>query len=388
MKLSVKKINELLPQDKRKKYFDGRGLFLEVTPKGSKLWRLKYRYNGIEKCISLGDYPTVPLSLARKMVDKYRLELIQGKDPKGDKEKDSLDKVTFDLVTKEYLDKKESVWSKSHYKCISELLSRDVLPQVGSVPINKLTVQDILKVLNSIENKGAVYTAHRASNYFNQICGYAVITGRLKFNPAIGLTKALKQPRKKHFAAFTEPKDVSRLLKAMDGFEGTLVVKSALLLAPLVFVRPGELRHAKWVDVDFDKNQWRYLVTKTNTEHIVPLSKQSVKILQDLHPLTGEGEFLFPSQKTNTRPLSDNGIRAALRTLGFSNEEMTVHGFRAMARTLLDEELGFRVDLIEHQLSHSVKDPLGRAYNRTKHLKERTEMMQAWADYLDKLRTL
>ena len=215
---------------------------------------------------------------------------------------------------------------------------------------------------------------------------YAVATGRAERDPSGDLRGALPPVKGKHFASVTEPKKVAEVLRALDGYEGTLTVHCALRLAPLVFVRPGELRHAEWADIDLDTSEWRYTVTKTDTQHIVPLSRQAVEILQELHPLTGRGRYVFPGARSGARPMSDNAILAAMRRMGIGKDEMSGHGFRAMARTILDEVLGFRPDLIEHQLAHTVRDPNGRAYNRTAHLPGRRKMMQEWADYLDELK--
>ena len=237
-----------------------------------------------------------------------------------------------------------------------------------------------------IEERGAVETAHRVKSICGQVQRYAVATGRADSDPTGALKGALPPVKAKHFAAITEPKQVAELLRMIDGYTGTFTVTCALKLAPLVFVRPGELRTAEWADIDFDNAEWRYIVTKTKSQHIVPLSKQALAILKELHAVTGNGRYLFPGARTNGRPMSDNAINAAFRRMGISREEMTGHGFRAMARTILDEVLQVRPDLIEHQLAHAVKDPLGRAYNRTAHLQERKKMMQNWADYLDRIK--
>jgi integrase len=215
---------------------------------------------------------------------------------------------------------------------------------------------------------------------------YAVATGRAERDITQDLRGALQPVKSEHFASVTEPKKVAELLRAMDSYEGTLTVRCALRLAPLVFVRPGELRQAEWQDIDLDTAEWRYTITKTDTQHIVPLAKQAIAILRELHPLTGRGRYVFPGGRTAARPMSENAVLAAMRNMGIPKEEMSGHGFRAMARTILDEVLGFRPDYIEHQLAHAVRDPNGRAYNRTAHLPERRKMMQDWADYLDKLK--
>ncbi len=253
-------------------------------------------------------------------------------------------------------------------------------------PRTMVTASEILTALRRIESRGALETAHRALSNCGQVFRYAIATGRAVHDPTSDLRGALPPVKPVHLAATTDPKQVAAILRAIDGYEGTLTVKCALRLAPLVFVRPGELRRAEWPDVDLDTAEWRYIVTKTKTPHIVPLSRQAVEILRELHPLTGRGRFVFPSARSTARPMSDNAILAAMRRSGINKDEMTGHGFRAVARTILDEVLGVRPDFIEHQLAHAVRDPNGRAYNRTAHLPERKKMMQQWADYLDKLK--
>jgi integrase len=246
----------------------------------------------------------------------------------------------------------------------------------------------LLTALRKIESSGAVETAHRARGLASRLFRYAIATGRAERNPAIELIGALKSPTAKHFASITDPQQVAILLRAIDGYSGTAIVAAALKLAPLLFVRPGELRTARWADMDLDASEWRFVATKTKTPHIVPIAKQAEEIIRELKPLTGRGEFLFPGVRSHRRPMSENTITAALRALGYDGDSMTGHGFRAMARTILDEVLHVRPDYIEHQLAHAVRDPNGRAYNRTAHLPERRAMMQQWADYLDELRLL
>ena len=267
------------------------------------------------------------------------------------------------------------------------LLELHIFPEVGDRPIHEVTAPQLLDALRRLEECGKLETAHRARGICGQVFRYAIQTGRAERDPAADLRGALPPPQKNHFAAVTEPSRVGEILRAIDAYGGTLVVACALRLAPLVFVRPGELRHAEWADIDMDAGEWRFMVTKTNTPHIVPLSRQAVAILRELKPLTGHGRYVFPSARNprGDRPMSDNAILAALRRLGIPKDQMTGHGFRAMARTILDEELGSRPDIIEHQLAHAVRDPNGRAYNRTAHLSDRRRMMQDWADYLERL---
>ena len=266
------------------------------------------------------------------------------------------------------------------------MLEKDLAPYIGRRPVGEIAASELLAALRKVEARGAVETAHRARMLAGQVFRYAIATGRAERNPAADLVGALAQPQGEHFASMTEPDQVAPLLRALYGYQGTPAVMAALKLAPLVFVRPGELRQARWADIDLDAAQWRFTASKTGQPHIVPLSSQAVAILRELQPLTGRGEYVFPSGRGGGRPMSEAAVLAALRRMGIDGDTMTGHGFRAMARTMLDEVLGFRPDYIEHQLAHAVRDPLGRAYNRTQHLPERTAMMQAWADYLDTLR--
>nr|WP_245535905.1 site-specific integrase [Thiorhodococcus drewsii] len=265
-------------------------------------------------------------------------------------------------------------------------LERDIFPQIGARPITAVTAPELLATVRRIEDRGALETAHRALQNCGQIFRYAVATGRAERDPSADLRGALPPVRGTNFAAVTDPPRVAEILRMLDGYTGTPTVRAALRLAPLVFVRPGELRKAEWKDIDLDAAEWRYTVTKTDTQHIVPLSTQAVAILRELEPITGRWRYVFPSARGADRPMSDNAILAAMRRLGIPKDEMSGHGFRAMARTILDEVLGFRPDFIEHQLAHAVKDPNGRAYNRTAHLQVRKVMMQAWSDYLDELK--
>jgi integrase len=373
------------------KMFDERGLYLELSPSGGKWWRLKYRFDNKEKRLSLGVYPDVRLKNARDRRDKARKLLANGIDPSENRKTQKAvhaDRAanSFEVVAREWFAKYAKTWAASHSERVVRLFERDIFPWIGGRPVADVTAPEILTVVRRIEARGALETAHRALGNCGQVFRYAVATGRALRNPSGDLRGALSPVKKSHFAAATEPKQVADILRAMDGYEGTLTVRCALRLAPLVFVRPGELRKAEWEDIDLDAAEWRYTVTKTNTPHIVPLSRQAVEILREIHPLTGHGRFVFTGARSNTRSMSDNAILAAMRRMGIDKDEMSGHGFRAVARTILDEVLGVRPDYIEHQLAHAVRDPNGRAYNRTAHLVERKKMMQKWADYLDKLK--
>ena len=393
MPLTDTAIRNAKPAEKAKKLFDGGGLYLEVAPSGGKWWRLKYRFGGKEKRLSLGVYPDVSLKDARERRDEARKLLANEIDPSEYRKAKNAAKVeraenSFEVIAREWFAKHSPNWSPNHADRIIRRLDRDIFPWIGGKPIADITAQQLLEVIRRIEQRGALETAHRALGNCGQVFRYAVATGRAERDPSGDLRGALPPVKGTHFASVTEPKQVAEVLQALDGYEGTLTVRCALRLAPLVFVRPGELRHAQWEEIDLDAAEWRYTVTKTNTQHIVPLAQQAVEILQELKPLTGNGRYVFPSARNpkGDKPMSDNAILAAMRRMGISKEEMSGHGFRAMARTILDEVLGFRPDYIEHQLAHAVRDPNGRAYNRTAHLPERKKMMQDWADYLDKLK--
>jgi integrase len=391
MPLTNTAIRNAKPGKKPIKLFDERGLYLEVSPAGGKWWRLKYRFRGKEKRLSLGVYPDVALKDARDRRDASRRLLADGIDPSENRKATKSAQIerasnSFEVIAREWFAKYAATWAANHGDRILRRLERDVFPWIGGRPISEVTASELLTVMRRIEDRGALDTAHRALGNCGQVFRYAVASGRCKRDLTGDLRGALAPVKGKHFAATTEPKLLAGILRAMDGYEGMLPVRCALRLAPLVFVRPGELRMAEWKDIELDAAEWRYIVTKTNTPHIVPLSRQAVEILRELQPLTGTGRFVFPGARTNQRPMSDNAILAAMRRMGIGKEEMSGHGFRAVARTILDEVLTVRPDYIEHQLAHAVRDPNGRAYNRTAHLPERRKMMQQWADYLDKLK--
>ncbi|OXJ19416.1 integrase arm-type DNA-binding domain-containing protein [Burkholderia sp. AU6039] len=400
MPLTDTAIKNAKPAYKPVRLFDGGGLYLEVAPSGGKWWRLKYRFGGKEKRISLGVYPDVPLKEARERRDKARALLEAGADPgeakKAEKRAARLStENSFEAVAREWHAKYASSWSASHGARLLRRLEVDAFPWIGGKPIAELAPPDVLDVLRRVEKRGALETAHRLHANVGQVCRYAVATGRAARDVTADLRGALPPVQQEHMAAITDPKQVAELLRAIDGYQGTLPVSCALRLAPLLFQRPGELRAAEWVEFDLEASTWeipsdRMKRTKQGKAaggaHIVPLPTQAVAILRELQPLTGNGRLLFPSVRTKDRPMSDNTVNAALRRLGYDGDTMTGHGFRAMARTILDEVLGVPAPIIEAQLAHTVKDPLGRAYNRTAHLQQRREMMQKWADYLDRLK--
>lgn len=370
---------------------DERGLYLEVSPNGGKWWRVKYRFDGKEKRLSLGVYPEVGLKEARDRRDAARKLLANGVDPSANRkaQKDARAELvanTFEVIAREWHRKYAGSQTETYWTGVLRRFERDIFPWLGARPVSAITAQELLATLRRIESRGAVETAHRALSSCGQVFRYAVATGRATRDPSRDLKGAIPPAKGGHMAATTEPMRLAEILRAMDGYEGSLIVKCALRLAPLFFVRPGELRKAQWADFDLEAAEWRYFVTKTKSQHIVPLCAQALDILRELHPLTGKGRYVFPSARTGARPMCDNAVLAAMRRMGIPKDEMSGHGFRAVARTILDEVLGFRPDIIEHQLAHAVKDPNGRAYNRTAHLPERHKMMQTWGDYLDKLK--
>jgi len=387
--LTDSRIRSARPAEKPKKLFDGGGLFLFITPVGGKLWRLKYRFQDKEKLLSLGAYPHISLKDARTKRDEAKAMLAHGIDP-GEKRKaeQRASAQTFEAVTREWFAHHGAALAPGHADKIIRRFERDIFPWLGSQPVAEVTPRLVLETLRYIESRGVLETAHRAKQNIGQVMRYAVATGRADRDPTQdlkGALPALKEDR--HFPAFTNPAEVAALLRALDAFKGSFQVACALKLAPLVFVRPGELRTAKWQDIDFPRAEWRFITSKTRMDHLVPLSRQAVAILQNLFPLTASTGWVFPGRDF-TKPMSEVAINAALQRLGFDTKtEMTAHGFRATARTLLHEQLGFQPEIIEHQLAHRVPDRLGTAYNRTRFLEQRRGMMQSWADYLDRLKS-
>lgn len=391
MPLSDLQIKAAKPTDKPQRLFDADGLYLEVSPSGGKLWRFKYRFAGKEKRLALGIYPIVTLKDARERRDNARRLLANDIDPGVEKKVQKAAAVarsanSFEVVAREWYAKHSPNWADSHASKIIQRLENDLFPWLGARPIAEITPPELLTALRRIEHRGALDTAHRVQQDCGRIFRYAVATGRAERDTSADLRGAMPPAKGGHFAAIVEPLAVGELLRAIDGFRGTFIVQCALGLAPMFFVRPGELRKAEWAGFDLDKGEWCYLATKTKTDHIVPLATQAVLILRDLHALTGRGRYVFPGRDPK-RPMSEATVNAALRRLGYDTKtEMTGHGFRAMARTILHQELGMVPEVIEHQLAHRVPDALGTAYNRTKFIAERRKMMQVWSDYLDKLK--
>jgi len=389
--LTDAKLRALKPRETAFRVADSNGLCIEVRPTGSKAWRYRYRYAGKPSIVTIDEYPAMSLMQARTERDKLRTLLKGGANPAHVARVERAVQAermntTFGAIGLELLNKraKEGLSSGS-VKRERRLIEKDLAP-IAEMPITEVSAPILLAALRKLEQRGIIETAHRARAHAGRVFRYAIATGRAERNPAENLVGALEQPQTRHFASLTDPEQIGDLLRALWAYQGAPVTQAALKLAPMLFVRPGELRHAKWADISLDAAEWRYVTSKTKTPHIVPLSSQAVTVLQDLWPLTRRSDYVFPGVRSSDRPMSENTVNAALRNLGFDGEIIVGHGFRAMARTVLDEVLGFRPDYIEHQLAHAVRDPLGRAYNRTAHLPERKKMMQAWADYLDSLR--
>lgn len=377
-------IRSAKPADKPRKLADERGLYLFITPTGGKLWRLDYRHAGKRKTLALGAYPDVTLLRAREKRDEARRHLADGIDPGARKQAEKRAvATTFEAVAKEFLADRKPVWTALYHKRVKGRLER-AIKAFGSTPVAAVTAAEILAVIKA--TPGAE-NARKLRVDVGSVMRYAVATGRAVHDPTAALRGALATGTTRHYPAITEPKAFGELLRALDAYGGEPVTRAALQLLPLVFVRPGELRGMRWQEVDLEGAEWRIDATrmKMKQPHIVPLSRQAVAILRELHPLTGRGDLVFPGQRSRQRPISDMALSAALVRIGYGKQH-TPHGFRASARTLLDEVLGQRIDLIEHQLAHAVRDPLGRAYNRTAHLPERKKMMQRWANYCHALK--
>ena len=387
MPLTDAAVRSAKPKEKPYKLADERGLFLLVNPSGSKYWRLKFRVDGKEKLLSFGTYPDVSLREARERRDEAKKLMAAGVDPAENRKAQRAARVeevsnSFEVLCREWLIQRSDTVEPAQTAKTLARMEKDVFPWLGRRPIADITAPEILSVLRRIDERGARYTAHRVRSEISRVFRYAIATGRAQRDPCPDLKGAIQPVKTEHMPAITNPKEAGELMRAIDGFRGTFVVKCALQLAPLLFVRPGELRKALWEDFDLDKGEWRYLVSKTQTDHLVPLSTQAISILRELHPLTGHLRYVFPGRDPQ-KAMSEAAINAALRRMGYDTQrEITGHGFRAMARTILHEELHFKPEVIEHQLAHKVPDALGAAYNRTRFIKERREMMQKWADYL------
>jgi integrase len=389
MALTNTTVTKAKPKEKPYKLGDERGLYLLVKPNGTKAWRMKYRASGSEKLLAFGVFPDLSLADARDMRDEARTQLAKGIDPGVAKQAAKTAQAgaeSFEAIAREWFVKYSPNWVAHHGDKILRRLERDVFPWIGTRPVKDVKAPELLAALRRIESRGALETAHRALQNCGQVFRYAVATGRAERDPTNDLRGALPPPQEKHHASITKPDEIGALLRAIRGYSGSLVTACALNLAPLVFVRPGELRHAEWPEFDLDGSEWRLPAEKMKARvpHIVPLPRQAVAILHELQPLTGAGRYIFPGLRSAKRPMSENTVNGALRRLGYAKDQMTGHGFRSMASTLLNEQ-GWHRDAIERQLAHGERDNMRAAYNYAEHLPERRKMMQAWADYLDRL---
>lgn len=396
--LTDTKIKALKPREKPFKVSDSGGLFILVNPNGSKYWRMKYRWLGKEKLLAVGVYPKVSLANARKVRDEAKEQLANSIDPslyrQHQKAKRELEaENSFAAIAREWHERQSTTWAAITARRIWAILENDILPYLGKRPIAELQTFELVGCLNRIVDRGALETAHKARQVMNQVCRFAKQTGRLEHNPASDLVGAIPPQKVSHMAAITTPAEFGRLLVDIEGYQGTHIIRTALALAPLLFQRPGELCGMEWAEIDLEQGFWTIPREKkkernqTEGDHIVPLCEQAQALLRDIQPLTGHGKYVFPNQRNHEKAITREALNKALRNLGYdTRHQQCAHGFRASARTMLDEQLGLRIEWIEHQLAHKVKDALGNAYNRTKHLPERIEMMQRWADYLDSLK--
>jgi integrase len=389
--LTDAKVRTIKPAEKPQKLFDGGGLFLLVTPTGGKLWRLKYRFGGIEKLLAIGAYPQTSLAEARQKRDQASALMLNGVDPsdtkKAQKAAGAQETETFEVIAREWHTKFSASWAASHGDKIIRRLELYVFPWLGDRPIKSITAPDLLTVLRRIEAKGTLETAHRTQQNCGQVFRYAVATGRAERDPSGDLRGAIPPASGKHMATITDPKEIAGLLRSIDDYRGSIVTRCALQLAPLFFVRPGELRQAEWSEFNLEAAEWRIPAEKMKAGvlHIVPLSRQALGVLREIYHLTGHGRYVFPSPRTDSRPMSSNAILSALRRMGYAKDEMSGHGFRSMASTLLNEQ-GWNRDAIERQLAHAERNSVRAAYNYAEFMPERKKMMQAWADYLEEIK--
>jgi integrase len=370
------------------KLFDSGGLFLLIRATGHRGWRFKYRVQGHEKLLSLGPYPTVSLAKARLKLRRVKSLLLDGIDPSAKRKAEKFAGAdSFEAVAREWYGSHECKWADSYSDHIIRRFERDIFPWIGKTPVKKVKPADLLACLKRIEARGTRETARRVYQNICWVFRHAAATGRLIHDPSAPLKGALLPTNEKHLASITNPKEFGQLLRAIDAYSGSHTVRTALRLAPLVFVRPAELRAAEWSEINLDTQEWRIPAhrMKMRVPHIVPLSTQAVALLRDIQPATGDGKYVFPSPRSRTRPLSNVALLAALRRMGYEQGTLTVHGFRTTASTLLNEQ-GWRADAIERQLAHGERDHVRAVYNHAEYLPERKLMMQAWADYLDELR--
>ena len=392
--LTDAKLKKIKPKNKMFRVADVDGLYAEIRKTGRIFWRFRYYFDEKEKTINLGRYPLIGLKDARIERDKLRLKIHQRIDPIAEKQEQKEEKNriaihAFSAVMKEWYEKKQKpTLSAKTMQRTEKLMNKDIRPYLGEIDIRNIKPIDILECVRKVEQRGAIDLAYKTMTIISQVMRYAVSTCRCERDLTIDLKGALTPNKANHYPAITKPSAFAKLLVAIENYVGSETVRNALHLHCLLFQRPGEIRKMEWQEVDIEKALWEIPAPKMKMRqpHIVPLSKQAIKVIKEQQKISGDGHYVLPSQRSKARPMSDNTVNVALRTLGYDRSQMVAHGFRATARTLLDEELEFRVEWIEQQLAHAVKDHLGMAYNRTKHLKQRTQMMQAWADYLDELR--
>ena len=398
--LTVLAARNAKPRDTMYRLAAGKGLYLQVMPNGAKYWRLKYRHLKKQpKMISLGVFPEVSLADARAERDRLRQLIATGIDPSTQRRVDRLARElasenSLEVVARAWFAQKSSDWVPSYSRGVLSRLENNVFPWLGKIPISEVTPPQILTVMQRIHERGATETAHRTRNYLSEIFRFAIRQGLAERDPAADVVGAIPQAETTHFPTLTDPVQIGQLLRAIDGYHGTYVTRYALKLAPLVFTRPGEMRYAEWSEVDLSRAVWTVpgarlkmrKAKKAKAEpHIVPLSRQAVQLLRELHALTGAGRYLFPGERSALRPMSENTINAALHALGYKGQIVT-HGFRHMASTALNEA-GWDEDAIERQLAHKDRNRVRGIYNKAQYLAERRKMMQAWADYLDRLRS-
>jgi len=388
MPLTDTALRALKLPEKPQKLFDGNGLFLLITPKGGKGWRLKYYFQGKEKLLSLGSYPLVSLKEARERAMAARKTLESGADPSAlrKQEKEKVQNI-FELVALEWHERQTAKWSAAYAESTLNRMKRNLFPFIGSKAVNEVTAPEILALLRKVEARGTIGTAHALKDICSSVMRYAIATGRAERDPAADLRGALSPYVKKHRPALTAPESVGNLMYAIYNYQGSLVVRSALQLMAFTFCRSTEIREAEWREFDFDDNLWRIPAgrMKMKRDHLVPLSKQTLAVLEKLRPYSGNGQYVFPSYRSEAVPFGKTALQRAIRVMGFEREEMCPHGFRAMASTLLNE-LGYNADWIERQLAHAPRNLVRGIYNRAEHLPERRRMLQEWADYLDQLR--
>ena len=389
MPLTDTAIRAIKPSEKAQKFYDSNGLLLFVTPSGTKSWRVKYRFQGKEKVLTLGTYPQLSLKEAREACAVAKKTLSLGADPSAEKKvKEQSSLMTFEAVAREWHQNQLATWTPGYAQDVMERIGRNIFPYLGTRPIGEITPPELLAVLRKIEGRGAVDQAHRVLGICSLVFRYAIATGKAERDTAADLRGALKARVHTPRASITKPEEIGGLLRAIDDFTGTTLVKAGLQLLALTFLRPSEVRLGEWSEIDFGEKLWRIPAQrmKMRLEHHVPLSRQAIAILEDLHVVTGDGRLMFPGLRSKEKPISDAAYVAALRRMGYAKEEMCAHGFRAMASTLLNEQ-GYSPDVIEKQLAHNPKNKVRAAYNRAEYMPERRAMMQSWADYLDMLKS-